>query len=1427
MATQDLRSFVEDRLRAFDPTIDLNNGSPAQDQVVDPIVRRFTPDPFEMDLDKYITARLEQEFPDTNFREGSGVRDLLVKPANLLMDPIYREVQLIKQAQSLIAPELLSPEEADALVANIFISRTLGGLATGFVRLFFNAPVAVNISVGNVCFTSSGLRYIPTTLQSVSAETMVFNQSGNLYYFDINVTAESPGEDYNIDRNEIVGITNLNVTVRVANLNKFSSGLNEETTSELVTRAETSITERSLVVPRGVSARLFSQFTALQHLQVIGHSDPEMLRDIITGGDLGPILLSGNDGFTEDDGDGDSLSSIFQSRFSDFTTVLPAGPVENHTLTVNEINQGFDGEFLSSVNHFKSATIQFEASDVGSMLITFNTTDPLNAGHFKILSYVDPTEVVLVKVGGSVETNVDWILIRNQQEFPIVEVFGPNELKVEGSLRVDRQVVAFSIRQKVLELSEIPGGILFTADQGNIEIQSDEIHIGGASDFYVKGATLEKETMVLPAVSDENPVLRGLTGSSDFGSVQLAEFFRDTSANFVVAGVKPGMSLVVESGPDAGSKSILRVGRSNTGADPQYLQVSPSFTATAVGLRYKIVDDLDINLRQPREIRGEGVDGQTIAGNPLFTTTAAVDFLALGVVVGDTLRLKSGFDQRDFVVLSIGGTGNRDLTLNGSPTSTAVAIEWEVFASSDGLSFPLIRLVTLDILDSSNQPTGDTIPYADPVDARSEAFSNAGRGVKLEIIDAITGIVGTADMDVVSYPLTATTLGVKINNDTTINIVLTGALNKTAVLNLINAAIPNIAELLDVSGDDRLTLRSRDRWIQVTANAQNTNVGLSAAGEDNRQIKSLADVSDWTAAVFDLKRRTDVVSIQTGDNIGFYYIVDVQPTKILVAGFDEAAGTVRFLQPNADISITAGSRSFGKARVYFLDPTSFEVRGDYRPALKNSVSKPVNLAVFTAAELAASASIPVDEEEVSYFTADLDGVQLRFFPDPELKYVVIPDLDSDVPNNLATVAADGTVTSNIVVAGTLGKNSRVASVDFLTRELRVGDLLDITFQPIQGSANLAAFVWATLIGKTLILAVDGAPAKTLTFTSDVTSLTKLTSAINDFYGVTIAFIETIAGAKHLRLEADFPILVKKNGTSNTDFGFSTITDTNNRAVANIDGFYTVTVVGEGPAPALLNPTVKNKLDVLPAPATSGESQHFRILRPGVQRIHSTAMNDQTEIGLYYMDVELISEGPGDLWNIPDGTELFVTGHKSDGYRLHVIDPNLSYSTEEDVEVSISQRVLAVGQSDRPDQATLISRQNLQVNYERSALAASIQSFASSNLERVLTASLLVRHLFPTFVNFEMSYRGGSGADIVTTDVNDHLADLGPDERVEASDIQNKPLRRGATFVENPLTLVAVAHDSERKIAVARSVNFVTKGRLSAWFTGNINIVRET
>ena len=457
MATLALQDFVEARLRAYDPLIDLTPGSPAEEQVVIPIVNRFQPDPLEMSIQDFIAARLAQELPDLNIDEGTGVMDFLVKPDQLLMDPVIREVQLIKQGQSLANPELLADSEADALVANFFITRNLGGLATGRVRLYFNAPVAINITIGNVCYTADGHRYLPTTLQSISAESMLFNSSGNLYYFDINVTAEAGGDDYNVTAGSIVGVTNLSVAVRATNISAFTNGLLSEDTASLVARAQQSITERSLVVPRGTIARLQDQFADMTQIQVIGTGDPEMQRDLVTGGDLGPVLLQGSDGFAIDDGKGGTTTTRFSTAFGDFTTAIPVGPVSTAWLQTNTVAQGTDGSVDPSyLSQFYSASAKFTVDDIGSVLMLVSAVNGANIGTFLITGmgndiagsvYLENTS--LVPWAGVSETGIVWVLVKGQKEYPILEVLSPGSaLRVDGNIPVSTFPMSWSIRRK-------------------------------------------------------------------------------------------------------------------------------------------------------------------------------------------------------------------------------------------------------------------------------------------------------------------------------------------------------------------------------------------------------------------------------------------------------------------------------------------------------------------------------------------------------------------------------------------------------------------------------------------------------------------------------------------------------------------------------------------------------------------------------------------------------------------------------------------------------------------------------------------------------------------------------------------------------------------------------------------------------------------
>ncbi len=85
----------------------------------------------------------------------------------------------------------------------------------------------------------------------------------------------------------------------------------------------------------------------------------------------------------------------------------------------------------------------------------------------------------------------------------------------------------------------------------------------------------------------------------------------------------------------------------------------------------------------------------------------------------------TGFD------ISLGGQGP---LVNRPAAATAANQRYEIFTVSAGLIFPLVRLRSIELLDSTNQGTGITVPYGDAVDVRATCDLE-GAGKKIRVLD--------------------------------------------------------------------------------------------------------------------------------------------------------------------------------------------------------------------------------------------------------------------------------------------------------------------------------------------------------------------------------------------------------------------------------------------------------------------------------------------------------------------------------------------------------------------------------------------------------------------------------------------------------------------------------------------------------------------
>lgn len=237
-----------------------------------------------LNIEEYIVNRLRTFAPSLDFGKGSAIRDLLVSPLVLILQPLANEIERVKRSQSLSDISSLSDEDVDALVANVFISRRIGGTSVGTARVYLDSQVSLTISPGSIFLSRDGKRFFSTRRVVVEPQTVLIDSETGAYYVDVAVQAEKPGDEYNIEANQLITmVSNSTAIVGVTNIAAFVSGAPRESSQELVERAKVAISTRDLVTGNSIRTVLADNYPLIKDISVVGFHDPEMVRDILKG----------------------------------------------------------------------------------------------------------------------------------------------------------------------------------------------------------------------------------------------------------------------------------------------------------------------------------------------------------------------------------------------------------------------------------------------------------------------------------------------------------------------------------------------------------------------------------------------------------------------------------------------------------------------------------------------------------------------------------------------------------------------------------------------------------------------------------------------------------------------------------------------------------------------------------------------------------------------------------------------------------------------------------------------------------------------------------------------------------------------------------------------------------------------------------------
>lgn len=247
-----------------------------------------------VDAEEIITQVLTDRVPGVDFGKGDALRDFAVVALSTIFAYLRKERDITRARQSLlllatILDQADVDDAVDEILSNWFLRRKTGRKSSGVATLYFTQRFTVNVSVNTPFFKTSALVFYPNTTDDVYTideddMTAVVDDDGVVtsYTAPIPLVAAETGAEYDIDPGAFVDFGRFSpYLTKVENASKFRGGATVETSEEMLSRAETAISARTLVSPRGIDSLLKEEFAVIDDVTIIGYGDEEMIRDIV------------------------------------------------------------------------------------------------------------------------------------------------------------------------------------------------------------------------------------------------------------------------------------------------------------------------------------------------------------------------------------------------------------------------------------------------------------------------------------------------------------------------------------------------------------------------------------------------------------------------------------------------------------------------------------------------------------------------------------------------------------------------------------------------------------------------------------------------------------------------------------------------------------------------------------------------------------------------------------------------------------------------------------------------------------------------------------------------------------------------------------------------------------------------------------------
>lgn len=239
---------------------------------------------------------LEAKYPDLDLRQGTGLRDLVIRPSATLLAMMNRALAYYFSQNTLTGVTDSSPTEiVDNILSNWFLERKAGKKSVINARMYF--ATKKNVSIGTETFFSpdNTKKFYPLTTYSFSPSDLIYESFSGEYYADIDLVADKEGSEYDLTSGSLLYFSNFDPYFLRGEINYLQEMATvTETNTQFISRAKTAISTRNLINVPSIDAKLKENFDYITSVTSVGFGDPEMYRDrilVTTPYTLDPVLI--------------------------------------------------------------------------------------------------------------------------------------------------------------------------------------------------------------------------------------------------------------------------------------------------------------------------------------------------------------------------------------------------------------------------------------------------------------------------------------------------------------------------------------------------------------------------------------------------------------------------------------------------------------------------------------------------------------------------------------------------------------------------------------------------------------------------------------------------------------------------------------------------------------------------------------------------------------------------------------------------------------------------------------------------------------------------------------------------------------------------------------------------------------------------------